>query len=70
MKFRKNINSFQEKLKDIKMINNSNKIWVKANKSKYIYKCDPSEYHILTNKITDNYKKKTTITIGYLKLIR
>lgn len=40
------------------MINNSNEIWLRADKSNNIYKCNPSKYHkILTDKITDTYKK-------------
>lgn len=42
-------------LKDIKLINKSNNIWVRADKSKYIYKCDLSKYpNDLNNKMAHN----------------
>lgn len=59
MRFSRNFNSFQKTLNlDIDMIKNSEEVWIRADKSKNIYKCDPSKYYkILKDKITDNYKK-------------
>ena len=38
-------------------INNSNKMWIKADKSRNLYKTDPPLYKkILHNKITEKYK--------------
>ncbi len=41
--------------KDVQNINNSNMIWIKADKSRKIYKICPSDYNkIRHNKITKN----------------
>ena len=43
--------------KDIKELRSSKCIWVTADKSRNMYKIEPSKYQeILSNKITDNYK--------------
>ena len=53
--------------KDIKEVKNSNCIWVRANKSKNMYKIKPSKYQeILKNKITDNYKIDYNNTIDQI----
>ena len=61
-------NPFQTKLnKDIKQLINSKCIWVRADKSKYIYKINPSNYHkILRNEITDTYKTDHNDTISQI----
>ena len=54
IKFRKQFNCFQTKInKDIDDIKNSNKIWVRADKTNNFYKIEPSNYNkIIKNKIT------------------
>ena len=53
--------------KDIKEIKTSNCIWVRADKSKNMYKIKPSKYQeILKNKITDNYKIDYNNTIDQI----
>lgn len=59
VKFKNYSNCFQAKIgRDIKNIKNSNKLWIKADKSKNFYKIKPSEYDkLVTDKITSFYKK-------------
>ena len=53
--------------KDIKNVKTSTCIWVRADKSKNIYKIKPSKYQeILKNKITDNYKIDYNDTIDQI----
>ena len=68
IKFRRDYNSFQKKVnKDIEEITSSNCIWVRADKSKNMYKIKPSKYHeFLRNKITDNYKTDYNDTIDQI----
>ena len=69
VKFKREHNNFQMKLnKDIKEVKSSNCIWVRADKSKNMYKIKPSKYQeILKNKITDNYKIDYNNTIDQIK---
>lgn len=57
--FKNSPNHFQSKIfKDIRNIKNSNKLQIKADKSKNIYQFKPADYHqIITNKMTCSYKK-------------
>ena len=59
LKFNNNDDAFQAKLKeDIKTINQSDKVYVRADKTNNIYKLSKTEYDgILTNSITSTYKK-------------
>ena len=53
--------------KDINEIRSSNCIWVRADKSKNMYKIKLSKYQeILKNKITDNYKRDYNNTIDQI----
>ena len=65
IKFRNNSDEFQTQLmRDVKSIRNSKQILVKADKSKYLYKVEPSNYKsMLLNKITNDYKLDTLNTI-------
>ena len=58
VKFKRENNNFQMKLsRDIKELRSSKCIWVRADKSRNMYKIEPSKYQeILNNEITDNYK--------------
>ena len=66
--FRKNHDHFQTKLnKDIKELKNLKYIWVRADKSRNIYKINSSNYHkILKNKITETYKIDYNDTISQI----
>ena len=53
--------------RDIKRLKSSKCIWVKADKSRNMYKVEPSKYQeILNNKITDNYKIDKDNTIDQI----
>ena len=53
--------------KDIKEVKTSKYIWVRADKSKNMYKMKPSKYQeILKNKITDNYEIDYNNTIDQI----
>ena len=58
IKFRNIDEEFQNKLlKFVVDINNSNKMWIRADKSRNLYKIDPPQYRkILHNKILEKYK--------------
>ena len=46
-------------------INNSNKMWIKADKSRNLYKIDPIQYKkILHDKVTEKYKLDQDIIIN------
>ena len=47
---------FEEFKKFVVDINNSNKMWIKADKSRNLYKIDPIQYKKISNKITEKYK--------------
>ena len=66
--FRKDHNHFLTKLnKDIKELKNSKYIWVRADKSRNIYKINSSNYHkILKNRITNTYKIDHNDTISQI----
>ena len=68
IRFRKDHNHFQTTLnRDIKEFKNSKYIWVRADKTRNIYKINPSNYHeILKNKITDTYKTDYNDTISQI----
>ena len=61
IEFRKTDNDLQRTMRnDIKMIKQSGKIVVSADKSANLYKVDPEEYQrLLLNNITKEYKKNT-----------
>ena len=65
VKFKRENNNFQMKLsRDIKELKSSKYIWVRADKSRNMYKIEPSKYQeILNNRITDNYKIDKNNTI-------
>ena len=58
IRFRKRDDHFQDRLKkDIRDLKNSKTIWVRADKSKNIYKIRPDEYqNLLLNKISNSYR--------------
>ena len=58
VKFKRENNNFQMKLsRDIKELKSSKYIWVRDDKSRNMYKDEPSKYQeILNKKIMDNYK--------------
>ena len=59
IKFKKQYSKFQiERLSTIRNMNNSDKIFVKADKTRNFYKMDYQKYNsLLTNNITKTYKK-------------
>ena len=59
LKFRNHTNDFQKHLQeDIRAINNSDKMYVHADKTSNIYKLDKQEYNrLLNNSITKTYQK-------------
>ena len=68
VKFKREDNNFQMKLsRDIKELKSSKCIWVRADKSRNMYKVEPSKYQeILNNKITDDYKIDKDNTIDQI----
>ena len=68
IKFKRENNNFQMKLnRDIKELESSKCIWVSANKSRNMYKVEPTKYHeILNKKIMDNYKIDKDNTIDQI----
>ena len=66
IKFRKYYNHFKTKLnQDLKDLKNSKYIWVKADRSRNIYKINPPNHHkILKNKLT--YKININDTISQI----
>ena len=60
IKFKNIDNNFQENLNDIKRINTTEKVLVKADKSRDIYQLDKNDYKkYLHENITKTYKKST-----------
>ena len=58
LKFKKVHNDFQMKLRDVKEIKTSNKMFVSADKSRHIYKMEKDAYKkLLQDSITKTYKK-------------
>ena len=59
IKFRKGMNNFQSKLKqDLRSINESEKLYIPADKTTNMYKMEKNEYdRILKNSVTSTYKK-------------
>ena len=68
VKFKRGNNNFQMKFsRDIKELKSSKCIWLRADKSRNMYKVEPSKYQeILNNKITDDYKIDKDNTIDQI----
>ena len=64
LKFKKHSNNFQKRIQqDIKLINDSDKLFVPADKTSNMYKVSKEEYEkIMTESITKTYKKTDNTT--------